>query len=70
MSQAFPTPISDHDLACASALAAKAREFVAEAYRLLKTDDSLCVQAETAGKAVAHLVTSVNLRTLQKEQLL
>lgn len=70
MSQAFPTPISEHDLACARALAEKAREFVAEAYRLLKSDHSLCIQAETAGKAVAHLAKSVGLRTSHEEQVL
>lgn len=70
MSQAFPTNISDHDLACAGKLAETARQCLAEAYRLLKTDHSLCVQAETAGKAVAHLVKGVGFRMPEKEPLL
>ena len=69
MSQAFPTSVSEHDLTCARMLAENARQQLAEAYRLLQNDPSLCVQAESAGKAVAHLVKGVGFRMPETEQL-
>lgn len=61
-SRAFPCAIDPHDLQCAAILAQNARAMLAEAFRLLRQDNVLRVQAETAGIGAKRLLGSINAR--------
>lgn len=58
----IPTTLAPHDLECARLLAERAREMLAEAYKLAKPDNVLRVRAEEAGKSIALFGKSVELR--------
>lgn len=60
--RAHPTSLTDHDLDCARRLIDNAHHHLREAYRLLKADDSLRIQAETAGRAIRKAGEAVQAR--------
>lgn len=59
---AHPTSITEHDLACASRLIENAHAHLREAYRLLKPDNVLRIQAETAGASAKRLREAIQAR--------
>ncbi len=60
--RAFGCQLDDIDLRIAVLNALQAREALAVAYRLLRSDTVLAITAETAGKAVARLLDTLNAR--------
>lgn len=57
-----PTTLHQLDLITAIKLADMAREQLQHAYKALKPDDALRIQAETAGLAVKRLVEAARAR--------